>query len=143
LDPKTGRLRSQQVERVIFQPDILFAMGDLGTEPLTGIPFLYDRTSTAGWSNNVALNSPFAGNGLGGPGVITPGVQIRFTDLVPYFLNDVPGDLESDGVLGFVWGSFDGSTKPPIIYPNFPNDASPQITLQYLQAIALRRNTIN
>ena len=140
LDPKTGRIRSQQVERVIRQPDILFAVDDLGTFQNTARPVLNFRTTTAGWSNNVALNSAVRGTGLGGPGVITPGIVIVFSDLVPYFLNDVPGTGELDGFGGFIWGSFDGSTKPPVVFPAFSHPLLPQLSLQYLQSIALHRN---
>ena len=47
-------------------------------------------------------------------------VRISFTDQLPYYINQTPY-LMSDrwAVGGLVWGSFDGSTNTPVIYPNY------------------------
>jgi hypothetical protein len=125
----------QKVERIIFQPDMLFAVGDLGT--VTAIPVLTGRSGTTGWSNNVALNTATGGLNLGGPGVITPGILFSFTDLVPYYFNDLPADQDVTGFIGAVWGSFDGSDQPPVVYPIFQHPLLPNLSLQYLQSVAL------
>jgi len=136
-----GRVVSQRAERVSFQPDIVFAVGDLGTDGILALPFLTRRSSANGWSNNIALNTSVPGGALalGGPGVITPGILITFSDLVPYFANDVPGDQDSTGARGILWGSFDGTTQPPVVYPAFAHPLFPNLSLQYLQSLALRR----
>ncbi|HXJ61288.1 MAG TPA: hypothetical protein VNU68_31980 [Verrucomicrobiae bacterium] len=141
VHPTSGRLISQRVQRVIQQPDILFVVGDLGTDPVTALPVIGGFTDASGWSNNVALNSqnPAVVN-LGGPGLIIPGIIISFSDLVPYFANDVPGQQDTDAFPGFIWGSFDGSDQPPAIYPVFTHPLLPNLSLQFLQSIALGRN---
>jgi len=142
INPTNGKVTTQKLQRVILQPDILFGVDDLGTDPLDGLPFLTASTDTTRWSNNAALNSALVGvRNLGGPGVITPGIQIIFSDLVPYYENQAPGNLESDGFLGLIWGSYDGTATPPVVYPVFQHPLLPDLSLQYLQSQALvRRN---
>jgi len=135
INSTNGKIVKQKVERIIFQPDMLFAVGDLGT--VTAIPVLTGRSGTTGWSNNVALNTATGGLNLGGPGVITPGILFSFTDLVPYYFNDLPADQDVTGFIGAVWGSFDGSDQPPVVYPIFQHPLLPNLSLQYLQSVAL------
>lgn len=108
-------LKTQTVERLLAAPDILFSAEDLGVNN-RGIPLAtWARTTTTGWANNSALNSQAA---LAGPGVIQPRVTITFNKLGPYFFNVNPGFLdEATSFPGFVWGSFDGTTNSPVIYP--------------------------
>jgi hypothetical protein len=111
----------QPVVRTVTQPDILFSAADLGL--INGIdPVIYERTTTAVWINNDALNGfdPVDGE-ANGPGVIPPQVQITFTSILPVFFNstanaflDSPGE-DSAFTYG-TWGSFDGSTNAPIIF---------------------------
>lgn len=121
----------QPVERIITQPDILFLASDLG---LTAgfAPNLIRRTSTASWINNDAIN----GNALqGGPGVIPPRVEIYFTDILPFFVNSAPGFFLGEPFGGSIlWGSFDGTTNAPIIYPAYGD-----ITVSDLRNQALGR----
>jgi hypothetical protein len=143
VNATTGRIAQQRVQRTITQPDILFAVGDLGTFPITATPILSRRTDTTGWSNNVALNTQIPNSPLsflGGPGVITPGIFIRYSDLVPYFINDVPGGQDIDAFRGSIWGSFDGSDRPPVVYPVFAHPLLPNLSLQFLQNVALGGN---
>jgi hypothetical protein len=88
------------------------------------------RTDTTRWQNNDAINGF---SNLGGPGVIQPQVQVTFTDVLPYFRNSQPeflDDLSAGG--SFIWGSFDGTTNAPAVYPNYLS-----ITLQDLQDAVL------
>ena len=97
------RLR-QQLRRVVSKPDILFCVGDL-SNPYQSLEV--DSTGTTNWINNAALN----GNPTGaGPGVIRPPVIIIFgkTAVQTNYLSWPPILL---------WGSFDGTTNPPIAYP--------------------------
>lgn len=99
----------QLVERVTPRPDIVFSARDLG-------PYnLYSRTGTTNWVNNAALN----GNPEGaGPGVIVPGVTIAFNNVGRIYYNLAPAQLdEAEAVGSLFWGSFDGGTNDPIIYP--------------------------
>ncbi|MBI5387367.1 MAG: hypothetical protein HZA90_22120 [Verrucomicrobia bacterium] len=120
----TNKLIQQRLQRVISQPDIVFVAEDLGL--FNNIdPFLTATTGTAGWVNNDAINGLAT---AGGPGVIQGQVRLSFTTLLPYFLNQTPnqlGEIFYNPVLnlsvGTVWGSFDHTAKPPIIYPEYMN----------------------
>jgi hypothetical protein len=140
VHPTTGRIVQQRAQRVVQQPDFLFAVDDLGTSPITALPFTYFATGADGWSNNVALNTQVIGAALGGPGVITPGNLIVFSDLIPFFANDVPGGQDADSFPSLIWGSFDGSDRPPVVYPVFTHPLLPNLSLQFLQSIALGGN---
>jgi hypothetical protein len=111
-----SQARFQTVQRTIGTPDYLFAVEDLGTSPLSGFPFRSARTVTDGWINNDPINGNTA---LGGPGVITVPIQIIFTDVYPAFFTSVPFVDELDAANAGIWGSFDGTTNAPIVYPQY------------------------
>ena len=137
INTTNGRYIKQKVARAILQPDIVFALNDLDTT--LAVPNGAFRTPTTGWSNNAAINTVITGlQNLAGPGTITPNIVIAFTDLVPFFLN-VPGGLDSDAPIPLTWGSFDGSDRPPVVYPVFQHPLMPQLSLEYLQSLATRR----
>jgi hypothetical protein len=141
LNPTNGRVVKQRVERIIDAPDIIFAVRDLGFAANSVFPFLFDRTSTANWVDNSALNTAVVGPvSLGGPGVITPSRIMVFTDLVPAFVNTFSGGTDFDQIAASVWGSFDGTDAPPVVYPAFPHPLLPNLSLEYLQNVALGRN---
>ena len=60
---------------------------------------------------------------LNGPGVINGPIVLSFNKLGPYFYNAGPfpgGQTFLDQLSsfpGFVWGSFDGTTNDPVVYP--------------------------
>ena len=56
---------------------------------------------------------------MGGPGVITPPIVITFTDEWPATLHSPPFLDEFNSLLFAQWGSFDGTTNAPILYPHF------------------------
>jgi len=122
----------QPVQRRITRPDILFSVGDLGTSPAPA-PFLMRRTGTTGWQNNDAINGGVVLPDTGGPGVIQPPVDIIFTDQLPFFIDTTPSFGFIGGFIGNIfWGSFDGSTNEPVIYPFYGG-----LTIQDLRAIAV------
>jgi hypothetical protein len=131
-----ARFVTQPLQRAIFQPDILFVAADLGLfgNPQRPIPTL--RTSTAGWVNNDGINGQA---NQGGPGVITPPIRFSFTDQFPYFENETPRFIDNlqdnTARLSGAWGSFDGSTNAPIVYPEFLG-----LSLEQIRAI-LSTNT--
>jgi hypothetical protein len=137
INVTNGRIVRQSVERVVFQPDIIFTVRDLGT--VFEVPRLSVRSTTTNWINNAAANSFFGEGGLGGPGVITPSVVITFGDLVPYYLNLFAGGTQDDD-FPVLWGSFDGTDRPPVVYPVFPHPLAPDLSLDYLRDVVLRRN---
>lgn len=139
INPTNGRVVKQPVERLVVQPDIIFSVRDLGLVA-NGEPYIIERTVTDGWINNAALNSFTGPEGLGGPGTILPGIEISFSDLLPYWVNSDDGSGDSDAVLGLVWGSFDGTTRPPAVYPAYPDPRVPGLSLDYIQDAVLRGN---
>jgi len=118
-----GVLKTQTIQRAVAQPDIVFAAQDLGLFP-DGYPILFTRTETTGWANNDALNGTTT---LDGPGVIQGPITQNYSKLGPYFYgvegvdlavgatNSIGASLTS--FTGFVWGSFDGTTNAPKIFP--------------------------
>lgn len=107
-------VKTQSVQRVLIQPDILFQAEDLGPTA-GGFQALFARTDTAGWVNNDALNGQAT---LDGPGVIQPQVVLTYSKLGPYFVNQDPIFLdEFTGITGFIWGAFDGTTNEPVVFP--------------------------
>ena len=135
INPTSGRVVRQSVARGILRPDIVFAVDDLGS--FLGTPNISRRTTTAGWFNSAALNTAVSGS-LEGPGVIAPGIVIYFSDILPYTFN-VPGGTDFDGGVPRAWGSFDGTDRPPVVYPVFQHPLVPQLSLEYLRSLATQR----
>ncbi|MCI0748521.1 MAG: hypothetical protein L0Y58_24195 [Verrucomicrobia subdivision 3 bacterium] len=107
-----GRPMLQPVQRAISVPDFVFAVEDLGVLTPSGLPLISART--VAFVNNDPINGSSL---LGGPGIIAPPIQITFTDLFPAFLNSNPFLDELGAINVGVWGSFDGSTNAPVVYP--------------------------
>ena len=110
-------LVTQTTQRILTQPDIIFTAEDLGLTS-GGFPVATRRT-TAGpsaWVDNNALNGQAS---LPGPGVIGPQIVISFSKIGPFLVNQEPSFLDEYNSFGgfFVWGSFDGTTNAPIVYP--------------------------
>jgi hypothetical protein len=130
-----GRPVRQVVRRIITQPDILFLAQNLALPtPQALTPPLVRRTDTSGWINHDALNGAAL---QGGPGVIPPQVRIIFNDVLPYFSNSGSAQFQfldhETAIRSAVWGSFDGTTNAPIIFPNY-------ISLQMLENMVLNPN---
>ncbi|MGC8744196.1 MAG: hypothetical protein ACP5T0_09995 [Verrucomicrobiia bacterium] len=108
----------QYVRRVVTAPDILFLAEDLGVIQAVGAIEPVALNRTAGFVSNAQLNGQTA---QAGPGVIRGPITISFTTLYPAFLNDTSYFFltEDAAFQSSVWGSFDGSTNAPIIYPNY------------------------
>jgi uncharacterized membrane protein YgcG len=103
--------RTQQIQRFLPQPDILFSAADLGVNA-NGIP-LFTAHSMA-LVNQTAVNNPNLA--LSGPGNIYPPYVLTFNKINQFLVNRGGGG-EPDGVEVFWWGSYDGTTKEPVIYP--------------------------
>jgi hypothetical protein len=121
----------QPLARNVTQPDFLFSAGEatrgLGFFGVTG-------TGTSAWANLAEAN----GNANGaGPGVIQPPVQIVFDKFGEQFLT--AGSISDEQVFSMVdfsgfaflpaWGSFDGSTNPPVRFP-IPQSGTNQMTVR-------------
>src|SRR6266545_4512596 len=108
-----GTSFQQKVERVTTVPDILFGAADIGVDA-AGIPFAASRTYA--FNNNSVLNTSGAVS-HSGPGTIAPPIEVNFSNLGPWFYNVGTGSGEEDGFAGLVWGSYDGTTNAPIVFP--------------------------
>lgn len=99
-------------------PDFIFRAADLGVLAPIGQPVLIERSISL--VSNAAINSTDP-TGVGGPGNIFGPTVLTFGNTGPVLFNQRPGvATEASARLrgeGFVWGSFDGSTNPPIVFP--------------------------
>ncbi len=119
-----GVLKTQELVRTISKPDILFSVADIVVSNYPG-ESRFDRTGTTNWINNAAAN----GNPNGaGPGVIQPPVQIVFGKIGTTFITINGTETEASDYPQF-WGSFDGSTNVPVIYPISKNGTN-QFTIR-------------
>jgi hypothetical protein len=131
-----GFLIRQGFQIVQNRPDILFVAGDLGVT--ANAPFPVGITRSANFSNQAALNTLGDPAIQGGPGVNFPPINISFSKIGPFMLNSYPGFIREASPLNnilsgfttagtFLWGSFDGSTNAPIIFPK-------DITIEQIEA---------
>lgn len=124
-----GTPTPRTVRRPIPRPDIIITAADLmteqsttvrgGTYAITGFGFApYRRNLT--WRPHNLFN-------LHGPGTIDPNLEMAFNKVSPFYLNiydtNAPNfGLDEASQLVFLdfhaWGSFDGSTNAPVVYPN-------------------------
>jgi hypothetical protein len=102
---------TQQLERALAQPDILFSAYDLGPTP-AGDQFFVVRTIS--YASQDTLNGTTT---LGGPGLIQPPMTFSFSKVGQYLLNIGDGG-EADGLPNIWWGTYDGTTAEPIVYPS-------------------------
>lgn len=109
----------QVVQRVILTPDFLYTAQDLAGVPNNPvIEFGFSARNIDFDADNVNLN-------LAGPGVITPGTIFTFNKVGPAYLNPSTFFLvatnnynEQTHAQLLIWGSFDGSTNAPVVFPN-------------------------
>jgi hypothetical protein len=113
-DPTVRRYVTQSVERRLSQPDLLFSAADLGVAPDAGFPYVFSRQ--LGFVDNSRFNTASgSGNPAAGPGNVLPG-RITLNKLGPWSLN-VNETPEEQSFKGYVFGSFDGSTNAPVVFP--------------------------
>jgi hypothetical protein len=106
-----SRSVNQQVTRILTAPDILFTAADLAATDTTSAVSARGEGATS----NDAINGSQT---LDGPGQIAGPIAITFNKVGPTLFNSFPSFLgEANGFLDFVWGSFDGSTNDPVVYP--------------------------
>ena len=100
------------VRRVVTtQPDILFTARDIPPNVVGGVisPIIYARTFNFNQANILP--------NLAGPGTIEPRVTITYNKEAPVFYN-TSAFLTEPAVPYLVYGSFDGTTNPPVVYPS-------------------------
>lgn len=107
----------QVFRRVVTRPDFLFTAEERmqPDEAWHGIGF---RTNPGRGNGYVVANIQFPDR-VDGPGTREPFVEIEFNKVGPMLINQGPFFLsENQAFSSFVWGSFDGSTNPPVVYPS-------------------------
>jgi hypothetical protein len=110
----------ETIQRVVTAPDIVLSAADLaapvGTYPPLNIDMLV--TSLQFDTNGIPPGSGTYGPGnvaLAGPGATT--INLVFNK-VGYLLVNQPGPGgQTNAFTSFLWGSFDGTPNPPVIYP--------------------------
>jgi hypothetical protein len=109
-----GQATIETFQRVLTHPDVLFSAADL----LPGPSAANDLVPV--YARNINFNLSSILPGLAGPGTIEPSTTVTFDKVGPVLENLSPAFLSqaASGFDGFVWGSFDGSTNDPILYPN-------------------------
>jgi hypothetical protein len=106
-----SKLINQTYQRVITTPDIVFSAADISPGPADDLGGNY-------WRNNPNFDQGNALPGLAGPGTINPAVSIGFNKVGPTYVNVAGGyELNQVGPF-FAWGTFDGTTNAPVVYPN-------------------------
>jgi hypothetical protein len=122
-----GTQQTQLVGRSLASTDILFTVQDLGLQRLDQPDQHNFRlkpaviTAPVIWQNCSALNGNPGGEG---PGIIRPGITVALNNLGRYTslttgVFDPPDSFQSPN-----WGSFDGSTNPPILFGIVTNPAA-------------------
>jgi len=124
-----GRAVPQVVVRILQAPDILFDTADIQGPDSPPFPPAFTITTHGetenAWVNNDAINGR-AGNY--GPGTITPsvgataGFVLTFNNVGPLTGQTWPFFVsQADAVFtpnaNLLWGSYDGTTNEPVVYP--------------------------
>ena len=108
---------SQTFERVVTRPDFLFTAQErmVPDEAWLSVGFRTEPGRGSGYNTDNILNP----DAVDGPGTREPFVEITFNKVGPLYRNIGPSFLtEANQTTNFIWGSFDGSTNAPIVYPS-------------------------
>ena len=124
----------QSVRRRVTRPDILFTAEDLTGGAGSTTLSTFARTNMFKTANVL--------NNLAGPGTINGPTVIVLNKVGPAYANVYPLLTENDQIPILIWGSFDGSTNSPVVYPNgtstvnLENQVLIQITPPTLPSVA-------
>jgi hypothetical protein len=115
--------------RVVTQPDIVFQAADLAAGP-NAVPFVNGVLRSFPNYNSSQVPITQAGP-QPGPGTLGPPIAFTFEEVGPIIFNFNQAFINGSIVLfpitahgssgttnDFLWGSFDGSTNAPIVYPD-------------------------
>lgn len=108
-------LTPQKTQRIVLVPDFLMTAQDLATTPADAL------LGPGGVARGITFDQSTANPGLAGPGVIQPATSGGFiyNKVGPIYLNLSPNFMDEQSAIPLIlWGSFDGSTNAPIVYPN-------------------------
>lgn len=104
-----GFIVPQQIQRVVTTPDFLFDASDIGTVGVDDDPVVFQR--------NVTFDITDVPTNSAGPGTIDSPSTITFNTIDPLYLS-LPGGTATTQTPRWIWGSFDGSTNDPVVYPD-------------------------
>jgi hypothetical protein len=115
-----GRLQTIPVTRTVNRPDIVFSAGEVFGNNFTAVnPTYYPYQRSFNFIPS-GLVAPVVNGSTGvEPEVITPQETIMFNNETPVYINESPSFLSGDtaGYTLLAWGTFDGSTNAPVMYP--------------------------
>lgn len=117
FDASRRRFVTQNVQRQFTRPDITFAAADLGAFGASPSPYIYSRSID--FTSNAQLNTT-TGEPAAGPGTINSGpagATLILNKVGPWTYN-VSETTEDRSSQGFIFGSFDGTTNSPTVYPS-------------------------
>jgi len=126
-----GGTISQNLQRPVAVPDILFDAADLQLGDANTILVSFGSVTPVP-QNNDALNGIVQ---QAGPGVMQPGFILTFNAVDSIWWNIVGFDNQDELTATarvYFWGSFDGSTNEPVVYPV-------GTTIQDVERLVLRR----
>ena len=104
----------QRIRRVVTAPDILIRAEDLTTESPSATGF-----GEFPVQRNLIFRTNAVSPNLFGPGTLEVGKLLVYNKVGPQFWTFTPFNLdEATHVPLLTWGSFDGSTNAPVVYPN-------------------------
>jgi hypothetical protein len=111
-----GRLSQLSIARTINTPDVLFTAADLVSNNLQYI----NDTSLFRSGSFITNGFTSAGGGITGS-TINPQMVVTLNDVGALYYNSNPYFMDNTNTVGypiFIWGSFDGTTNAPIVYPS-------------------------
>jgi hypothetical protein len=116
---RNGQASTVTFKRVVTRPDILFMGKNLSVGgDSTIFAFNFSTRTTPNFINSRAAA------GLAGPGIIDPTTAITtitYNTVGPVYYNTSPSFLTGPDTASsreVIWGSFDGTTNAPVVYPN-------------------------
>lgn len=105
----------QTIQRVVTTPDVLFTADDIAPGPSANVII-------PAFARGITYNQANILPNLAGPGTIEPDVAFVFNKVGPIYSVFAPAAFLADAEAGLltwvIWGSFDGSTNAPVVYPN-------------------------
>jgi hypothetical protein len=107
----------QTFERVVTRPDFLFSAEERMQPDQAWLSRGFRTEPTRG--NGYVVANILTPDDVDGPGTREPFIEITFNKVGPLLINTGPASIsEANAITNFVWGSYDGSTNAPIIYPS-------------------------
>jgi hypothetical protein len=115
-------VRPMRVIRPVTQPDFLFTAVDAPLNPGPNA----DPGGFSVYSRNLNFGTNVTGTfypGQAGPGTIETPTVVTFNKGAPVWFNIsrsayFPEAAETNAIVFWFWGSFDGTTNAPVVYPN-------------------------